>query len=323
MGGCTSQDEFNLSTKKIIRAFTLPEEGKLKCMAQMLDVETSDSFITEIKLFFFKNLNAVSQITIENCLFLLGQQSDNCNAGSLFILYDLTDKLSQYTILVNSTYEHFKASLTVFKRDFIVAVGGKNSIKCEIYHRNSNKWRTLPDLPEERYGCGIVSDDTKDQLYCFGGFNSKLRSYLPNVIRVNLKSSNSWENVSIKGGHLIERANFNIVKVGKESVLILGGSTSTKDITDTIVEYEFSHKIANELPLKLMVPCKFDSYSHAEFASSIYVVDDDSNIHIISKKEGKAEIFDGQNFGISPSSNQKFSFSLFESNNFLCNNVDR
>lgn len=290
MGACTSQNDFNSNTKKIIRVYSLQQKD-LKCTAQVLDVETSKSFNTEIKLFFFKNLWSVSQITVENLLFLIGQQNEDCNAGSLFIMYDLTDNLAQYSLLVNSTYEHNKCALTIFKRDFIVALGGKNSVKCEIYSKNSKKWRTLPDLPEERFGCGIITDDLIDTLYCFGGMNSSKRSFVSSIIKVNLKGSSIWEAIVMKDESIIiERAFFCIARGTKDSFLIFGGTSPETDFTDTIYEYEINKKNANQAQLKLAAPCRFDNYSYAIFSSVIYVIDEDCRIHTVYMKEGRAII---------------------------------
>lgn len=291
MGACSSHEEINASSKKLIRAIYVADKSKqAKGLVQMYDVENNESLAFNIKLFPFKNLETVSQITIDNCLYLLGEQGNNVKNGSIFVKIDITAKMNQINILINSTHEHYKPSMSIFKKDFIVAAAGKGSKKCEIYHRNSNKWRTLPDLPEERYGCNMMSDDKNDLMYCFGGYDSKNKTYIGNVIRINLKSSTSWEVISSKNNSLLERSFYAITRTSKDTLLIIGGSVNGKEYSDDILEYDFVHKSTMEMNYRLMNPARFDVYSYSEYISNLYLVDDDNVIHRIIKREGKTEV---------------------------------
>ena len=291
MGACASSDRFNAFSKKVIRISYLEDSSDVpQGKVNYLDVESNDFNSFNVKIFPFKNLDSISQLVIDNTLYILGDQDSKCNAGAFFLKCDLTDKNIQLSILINSTHEHYKSSLTVFKRDFIIAIGGKNSIKCEIYHKQSNKWRTLPDLPEEKYGCGLLTDDSNDLLYCFGGCNSKMTYFSNNILRINLKNSNKWDVLPIKDSSLIEKAFFTLVKTAKDKILIIGGSQINKEFCDDIVEYDMNHKTSLLLHYKLISSSKFDVYSYCDINNNLYAVDEDNRIHIINLKEGKCDL---------------------------------
>lgn len=317
MGSCSSHEEINIKSKKIIRANYVCNSSKYAMgLLHLLDLESLEQFNYNVKLFPFKNFETISQISIDNHLYLIGEQEVQLNNGSTFIRIDLFSKSNMVNLLINSTYEHYKPSLTIFKKEFVIAVGGKLSTKCEIYHINSNKWRTLPDLPEERYGCNLISDDKNDFLYCFGGYNSKTNEYHNNVLKINLKRSNSWDvfmtydpknnnnvkynndnslicndsNIRYNNYQTLERAFFSIVRISFDKILMLGGQTPSKECTDDVVEFSFTNKAFIYLNFKLSSPSKFDVYSFGELNNFYYTIDEDGLIHKISKKNKTTDI---------------------------------
>ncbi len=208
--------------------------------------------------------------------------------------FDLTEKQIGFSLLINSTYEHYKASLCLFKKDFIVAIGGKSSRKCEIYHKSSNKWRTLPDLPEERYGCGAITDDDKDVLYCFGGMNSIKSSFPTGVYKLNLKNSTKWESVQLKEGSLLQKSFFLIGRsshsVGEGKFIVFGGMNKTSDSTDDIVEIDFNQKMVRNYGFKLPLCARFDNFTLSEFEGKVYFADENENVQVINLKDGRCEV---------------------------------
>lgn len=79
------------------------------------------------------------------------------------------------TILMNSFYPHYKPIMLEFKKKYIIIIGGKNSIDCEIFSLVSHHWKKLPKLPESRYnGKGLVVNECN--IYVFGGQNELIQN---------------------------------------------------------------------------------------------------------------------------------------------------
>ena len=92
-------------------------------------------------------------------------------------------------------FDHKNHSMIAYK-DYIFAIGGYNSNKCEYFNINNLKWETLPDLNStERQRAMLVIYN--DYLYAFMGYSQN--SVIDSVERINLAnlSSSKWENVKV------------------------------------------------------------------------------------------------------------------------------
>ena len=68
-------------------------------------------------------------------------------------------------IEVNTCYPHYYPSLTILRNEYLIAIGGFKSKKCEYYSITNKKWKELPELPEERYGASAICDNTYNIVY--------------------------------------------------------------------------------------------------------------------------------------------------------------
>lgn len=302
---CAEQEEVNPNSKKLIRAGyshdqitsnsynmnKLNNNKKPQSTIKIYDVENNTSKSYPAKFSYFKSLDSISQISIGNCLYLLGEQG-SVDSGSAFIYFDLASPIKIVDIRVNSIYRHYKPSLCCFKKDYLIAIGGRESVQCEIYHKITNKWRKLPDLPEERYGAGVISDDKHDSIYVFGGFNHSYKKHCKSVLKAQIKNSvTNWETLLAKNSSLLARSFFSLIRLNSnDSLIILGGKTDDKSYSNTIVEYNFSSKVANESDFTLNKPSVFDTNTIAEHENIIYILDDDFIVQKISRREAKCEI---------------------------------
>ena len=253
------------------------------------DVETKETKFVEVNFFFLQNLESYSQVFIENTLYLCGKYGNEEN-GSNFLKVDLLDDMKKITMLVNSTYSHYRPSMTIFKKDYIIAVGGQDCIKCEIFHRSGTKWRILPDLPEERYGGSLTSDDKNDSLYLIGGFSSENNSYCSSLLKLNLKTGFIWETVIVKSkATLLARGFHCSIKYSSNLILLVGGGVKNKDCSVDIVEFDLVTKSAQILDISLEKPAKFVQNTHVEYDDILYLLDEDEILHKINRKDEKVE----------------------------------
>ena len=289
MGSCSSHDDFNIYSKKIIRVSDFSTKGVPRGNVQYYDIESKESNSFTIKIFPFKSLVSTSQIILENCLFLIGEQAGS--QGSILMKCDLSAKMNQVTIMVNSQFSHFKPSLCIIKKQCILVIGGKNNTKCEQYTIQSNSWKAIPSLPEERFGCSIYFEEIYNIIYCFGGYSVKSNSFHGSVARLNLSNNgNGWDTLITKNYNLLERSFFSIITVDPNTILILGGTTKDREFTDTIIEYKFDNKSAISLQMSLSSPCKIDLYSYIEYKNCYYIIDEENIVHLINKKEGTSDL---------------------------------
>lgn len=294
---CADKEEINPLSKKIIKATSIKlsknnilHKGKgHKNLIQIYDIEQNESKSFEINFFIINNLESFTQLSAGNWLYLCGEYGIEDN-GSVFLKFDLLSPLKNINMLVNSVFPHYRPSMCFFKKDHIIVVGGRNSIKCEIFHKNSNKWRLLPDLPEERFGATVINDDKSDSIYLFGGYCHKVKSFCCSLLRMNLKTNVQWDTIIVKNPEYLARSFQSSTKSKKNSIIILGGQTQYLDYTDDIVEFDLTTKCASLLSVKLYKPCKFELNCIAENSGLLYFCDEDDLIQRLSIRENNSAI---------------------------------
>lgn len=317
MGSCSSNQDYNTFSKKVIRINQKVAQSSdeiVKGTIQYYDVEYKEGKQFQIKLFPFTDLSKISQLSIDSSLYILGQQSDS--NFSYFMKYDLfSPSIGQFSLLPNSIFPHVQPSLLYFKNEFIIAVGGKGSISCEIYSLKSNTWKELPSLLEERYGCSLYGDEVNEILYCFGGMiqnESKEKAIFYGTIKkLDLKKNAFWETIMTKDFSLLERSFSSIVKKDTFSIYIIGGCSKFKSLTDEIIEYSFVSSEAKAVNLSLFTGSIFDLYSYCVYNNKVYLMDYESVIHQINFTEEKTDVL--QYFDVKEyESNDNMSQSLYE-----------
>lgn len=138
----------------------------------LYDVEYDLSFTIKVNLRIVNSLKGLSQIAIENKIYLCGIPTKDYLGGSILISLDIT-KNSGFVHLINSTYNHFYPSLANFHESNLAVIGGYNTVKCEVFNFETSKWRSIPDLPSIKYGCSSMVDVYNDYLYIIGGYNTE------------------------------------------------------------------------------------------------------------------------------------------------------
>ncbi|MCQ2818152.1 MAG: kelch repeat-containing protein [archaeon] len=231
---------------------------------------------TPINLRIITSLEGISQVTSINKHFLCGNTSfekDSISTGGTMgaslieIKKPYTDN-KDIKYLINSKYSHFYPSLFCYECNTIFVIGGREQIKCESYSLITEKWKDLPDLPEERYQCGLMTDKNEEFLYLFGGKhkNEEITKFVipNNILRLYIKGSfSTWEKIQLtENKNLLRRTNVMTMKSTNSNLIyILGGSdpTDENNLYDDIISYDCFCRILQSSHYKLKKKEKFDS----------------------------------------------------------------
>jgi hypothetical protein len=258
------------------------------------DIEYEKGVEIDVNLRIIKSTEGYSELNLNNSLYLCGSSMDD-NSSSFLIRCDPVKNGNNVTVLINSIHHHFLPSLLGYKNDYIVAIGGLNSVFCEIFSIKNNKWRNLPELPEERYKCSLISDDLTDFIYLFGGYNSNYKKNCTNILRLNMKTLMLWETIVVKdNSHLLGRNSSAVLKFDRaNTVYILGGKDNNDLLTDSIVEFDLNSKSANLNSNKKIPKCSFKQLSGSDLNKSLFFfIDEHFFIHKISRLDFKINSFD-------------------------------
>ena len=107
-------------------------------------METEIGKDMEIPTRIIKDLEGMSQVFIENLLYLCGGpigMNKDYDTSQIFKIDTNAIPIS-VSVEVTSLFAHHYPALGVFRNDYIVVIGGKNNKKCEIYNRISKKRRS-------------------------------------------------------------------------------------------------------------------------------------------------------------------------------------
>ena len=146
---------------------------------QIFDLEFDEGHEYPVAFPILFSLKGASQIysSANQVLYICGSTfssvEDSDFSSSALYSIDISKEPLKVSIEVTSCYYHYHPSLAMYKKEILVVVGGLDSRKCEYYSISNKKWKNLPELPEDRYGCSLYCDDTASTLYLFGGYDRR------------------------------------------------------------------------------------------------------------------------------------------------------
>jgi hypothetical protein len=266
-----------------------------KNIVYIFDIEDETGLCMDLHIRIIKDLDGLSQLNFNNNLYLCGASMNNDLSGSSLLKLDPVKIGNNAYVLINSIYHHYYPTLLGFRGDLIVAIGGYKNKLCEVFNIKTNKWRALPDLPEERYKCCVINDDMSEFLYLFGGLNSESAQNCTSILRLNMKNSLVWETMIVKANaHLLAKNSCSVMKFDRLNVIyIIGGRDNSDQLTDTIIEYDVNSRIASLNRKRLECKASFFQDTGSDLnKSEFFIFDENTNIHKISKNDFKINMFE-------------------------------
>jgi hypothetical protein len=262
----------------------LPEYNK--SIVSTYDIEYEIGMDIEVNFRILREFEGLSQVNLNNNLFLCGSKLNDNSVGAYLLKYDTNNSSSNMTFLINSKNYHYKPTLVSAKSEMIIVIGGQDTRNCEIYSTSNNRWKNLPDLPENRYRCSAIADDANEILYVFGGFNKDINSNCCSVLKLNLKTTYNWDTLLVKSSSdLLTRHSSGIIKIGN-TVYIVGGFTNENKLTDEIIEYDITNRIPLVSRRKLDRPTSFIQPGSVDLNKSVfYLFDEDYYVHKITRND--------------------------------------
>ena len=166
----------------------------------VLDVEEEKIYTTKVSLRIKESIKGMSQLNVNNNLFLCGSENESTEGAFLFRIDNTKSLNSIVSILINAQHNHVYPSMINLPDNTIIVVGGKKQIQCELFDINNSKWKYLPELPEERYHCSLLLDHNNKYVYLFGGFCSEKGTNCTDILRMNTESLMIWDKLLIVEG---------------------------------------------------------------------------------------------------------------------------
>jgi len=267
MGSACCRDDYKPSSKLFIQGAQINSPNKSKNILEIFDIENEVSLKYQT-IFLLNSFEGFGQLNYNDIFYLCGGSEKKVGA-TYFFMYDPRCNNNNLQSLINCFHDHKYPAMTGYKNEYIVAVGGVDSCKCELYSKSKNRWRNLPELPENRYGCSLIVDEKLEFLYLFGGINQDI--YYGSILRLNLKTLILWDSVIVKENYnLLQKSHFAIFKSDRNSFLLVGGSKRGNEYTDDIIEFDLTSKAAKQSKLRLNKPSKFILNNHMEMENQFY-----------------------------------------------------
>jgi hypothetical protein len=261
----------------------------------VFDIEYEKGVELETYFRCFVKCDGLSQLNFNNHLYFCGASFEDNTNGSYLLRYDSSKITNNLNYLINSINHHYFPTMLGYKNEQIVVIGGMNSKNSEVYNLKTNKWKSLPELPEEREKCCAIADDSTDFIYVFGGYNSEFKKNCTTVLRLNMKSLLIWETLVVKGNSsLLARNSCAVIKFDKVNCFyILGGKDNKNELTDTIIEFDINKKVAELINKQLEIKTTFNQSSGNDLnKSEFFLFDEGFNIHKISRNDFKIGFYD-------------------------------
>ena len=272
------------------------EKGKYKFLFH--DISQNTTIIIEKKIEIVKSLEGLSELNLDEVLYLCGNCRLEDNEGSF--LFQFNPINPKTNILVNSIYGHYYPSLISSENKYIFCIGGKNQIHCEYYNIEKNNWNILPKLPEERYKCTLGLDTNNNSIYLFGGINSSKyntenKIYIENdsILRLKKEMYMKWEKIEIKNN--IEKKLLKRISAGslifddqKDNIYILGGENEEKQYLDDIIKFNINSNNIMKTNQKLPFPTIFFNQYAKKYENNSYMfafIDKFNNVIKIDKHD--------------------------------------
>ena len=260
----------------------------------IFDIEYEEAVELHTNSIFLTNFDGLSQLNYNNTLYFCGGSLTDKATGSYFLKYEPNKPRDNLQILVNSIQHHYLPAMISYKQEHIFIVGGLKTKSAEFYNLKTNRWRSLPDIDQERFNCMGIADETNEMIYIFGGYNTESNQNCSTIIRMNFRTFLVWESITVKANPLLlAKSQSAILKFEREEcIYLLGGKDSRNNITDEIVEYDLTENRISVVDKKLEVSGAFCSQGGADLnKNEFFFFDDNFNVHKLSKNDFSIKMY--------------------------------
>ena len=278
----------NVFTKKLL--YLTQINNTQICSLKIFDIEDEKCFKQNILLRVITSLSGISQLNVNNTLYLCGINDDNKDnvVGSYMFKLSCDVKNPSPIFLVNSVFSHLSPSMTIWKSDLIIVVGGKEQIECEGYVISRARWVELPSMPEDRYKCSLLPDEKNNFIYLFGGLSTITNNNMKNILRLNMETCDKWDMILIKQNENFLARNSSVAFMfdNGETIYICGGKDNMDQETEYICEYHINSKSVKKSKYSMKIICSFDMQGYGDLNKNLYAfIDNSFTIHSISRND--------------------------------------
>jgi hypothetical protein len=278
----------NAFSKKLL--YVVQVKNTQICTLKIFDIEEEKCFKQKILLRVITDLSGISQLNVNNSLYLCGINDENRDnvIGSYLFKINFDIPIQSPIFLVNSVFSHISPSMTIWKSDLIIIVGGKEQIECEGYIISKARWIELPPLPEDRFRCSLFPDEKNNLIYLFGGLSTITNNNMKNILRMNMELCDKWDMILIKEneGFLARNSSVAFMFDNSDIIYICGGKNNNGEETEYICEYNITNKSVKKSKHSMKNICSFNMQGFGDLNKNYFAFIDNSFIvHSISRND--------------------------------------
>lgn len=289
---CQTQERLTPFSTKIFKIRRINNENGIplnsKFSILIYDIEKQKGNENPLELRIFQSLEGLTDLMINNSYYLCGNPSPEDIGNSFFIRIEHTKSPITSSILISSINHHYYPSMIGIKNTQILVVGGKGQKSCECYSIISEKWKQLPNLPDERYKCSLCFDKQKEDVYLFGGYNGERKQMSQTILKINSKYYIQWDTIILKedNGRYIERLLPFLWVKDNGTICILGGKNQEDQRINSLVEINIQKKNC-KLIKELNNSISIEYTTFEESGNYLYFYDNSFGIKRINKDSGE------------------------------------
>lgn len=289
---CQTQEKLNPLSSKIFKIRKVNNENESnqnsKFSIFIYDIENKKGTESPLELRIFQSMEGLTDLKVNNSYYLCGNPNPEDIGSSFFIRIEHTKKPITSSILISTINHHYNPAMLGVKNTQILVIGGKGQKSCECYSIVSEKWKQLPNLPDERYKCSLCFDKQNEDVYLFGGYNGERKKMSQIILRINAKYYVQWDTIILQehNGRYIERLSPCLWVKDNGTICILGGKNQEDQSINTLVEINIKKKNC-KLIRELNDNVSIEYSTFEESGNYFYFFDNFFNIKRINKESGE------------------------------------
>ena len=194
-------------------------------------------------------------------------------------------------------YGHGAHSIMFIPPNYIVAVSGSSTAKCERYDISNNTWVEIAEVNYHRQNSSMFFHN-EQHIYIFGGLrydtNKNDFRYVDTVERIDIgfgdySPNQKWEIIpTIKGSEniKIDKSAMSVIPIHHNKILLVGGIDKDNNFSDDVILFDFEKSEFTFCDdLRLEKKTCFPGKSFLFKGQSAYQFDNEGDVHEFDMKE--------------------------------------